>query len=149
MTTIINADWIRRAFAVTGKSKSGLASALGRSPQVVTAILNGREIGTTEVPTILKYFEFNEPSDIDRRNEFGNKKDNDMSIIDMKTAHVAISQILLLAKPHGNQLPQDVAEKVATLILELATIEPEGKIEKRTPDMIRSEISGIASALLH
>lgn len=72
-----------------------------------------------------------------------------MSIIDMTAAHVAISQILILAKPHGNQLPQAVAEKVATLILGLATIEQEDKSQKRTPDMIRSEIAGIANALLH
>lgn len=72
-----------------------------------------------------------------------------MSIIDMTAAHVAISQILILAKPHGNQLPQAVAEKVATLILGLAMIEQEDRSERRTPDMIRSEIAGIASALLH
>ncbi|MBV8664780.1 MAG: hypothetical protein JO107_16980, partial [Hyphomicrobiales bacterium] len=34
-------DWIRDALRETGKTRSGLAKALGRSPSAVTDLLNG------------------------------------------------------------------------------------------------------------
>ena len=34
-------DWIRKALVETGKTRSGLAKALGRSPSAVTDLLNG------------------------------------------------------------------------------------------------------------
>ena len=34
-------DWIRKALIETGKTRSGLAKALGRSPSAVTDLLNG------------------------------------------------------------------------------------------------------------
>jgi antitoxin component HigA of HigAB toxin-antitoxin module len=38
----VTVDWIRTALEETGKTRSGLARALGRSPSAVTDLLNGR-----------------------------------------------------------------------------------------------------------
>ena len=39
---VMTVDWIRAALEETGKTRSGLARALGRSPSAVTDLLNGR-----------------------------------------------------------------------------------------------------------
>lgn len=50
--------WIERGLAKPGKSKSGLAEAMGRFPSAVTNILkNGRAIKTSELPLIAAYLE--------------------------------------------------------------------------------------------
>ena len=49
-------DWIRQALIATGKTRSGLAKALGRSPSAVTDLLNGsRRLRAEEIAAIVDY----------------------------------------------------------------------------------------------
>ena len=49
-------DWIRSALKRTGKTRSGLAKALGRSPSAVTDLLNGhRRLRADEIATVSDY----------------------------------------------------------------------------------------------
>jgi repressor LexA len=53
---------IRRGLQKPGKSKSGLAKALGRQPSMVTALLKGeRELKAREIPIVAKYLELDLP----------------------------------------------------------------------------------------
>ena len=49
-------DWIRKALIETGKTRSGLAKALGRSPSAVTDLLNGsRRLRADEIAIAVEY----------------------------------------------------------------------------------------------
>jgi len=49
-------DWIRQALKETGKTRSGLAKALGRSPSAVTDLLNGsRRLRADEIALAADY----------------------------------------------------------------------------------------------
>jgi transcriptional regulator with XRE-family HTH domain len=49
-------DWIRKALLATGKTRSGLAKALGRSPSAVTDLLNGsRRLRAEEIAVAANY----------------------------------------------------------------------------------------------
>jgi hypothetical protein len=49
-------DWIRKALIETGKTRSGLAKALGRSPSAVTDLLNGsRRLRAEEIAVVVEY----------------------------------------------------------------------------------------------
>ena len=49
-------DWIRDALRETGKTRSGLAKALGRSPSAVTDLLNGsRRLRADEIAIAAAY----------------------------------------------------------------------------------------------
>jgi hypothetical protein len=49
-------DWIRKALVETGKTRSGLAKALGRSPSAVTDLLNGsRRLRAEEIAVAVEY----------------------------------------------------------------------------------------------
>jgi transcriptional regulator with XRE-family HTH domain len=49
-------DWIRKALLATGKTRSGLARALGRSPSAVTDLLNGtRRLRAEEIAAAANY----------------------------------------------------------------------------------------------
>ena len=49
-------DWIRKALVETGKTRSGLAKALGRSPSAVTDLLNGsRRLRAEEIAIAVDY----------------------------------------------------------------------------------------------
>ena len=49
-------DWIRTALKHTGKTRSGLAKALGRSPSAVTDLLNGhRRLRADEIAIVSEY----------------------------------------------------------------------------------------------
>jgi transcriptional regulator with XRE-family HTH domain len=49
-------DWIRQALLATGKTRSGLAKALGRSPSAVTDLLNGsRRLRAEEIAVAAAY----------------------------------------------------------------------------------------------
>src|SRR5579864_2755297 len=49
-------DWIRKALVETGKTRSGLAKALGRSPSAVTDLLNGtRRLRAEEIAIAASY----------------------------------------------------------------------------------------------
>ena len=49
-------DWIRKALVETGKTRSGLAKALGRSPSAVTDLLNGsRRLRAEEIAIAVEY----------------------------------------------------------------------------------------------
>jgi transcriptional regulator with XRE-family HTH domain len=49
-------DWIRQALIATGKTRSGLAKALGRSPSAVTDLLNGsRRLRAEEIAVVVDY----------------------------------------------------------------------------------------------
>src|SRR5271157_4734976 len=49
-------DWIRKALIETGKTRSGLARALGRSPSAVTDLLNGhRRLRAEEIAIVADY----------------------------------------------------------------------------------------------
>lgn len=53
---------IRRALEKPGKSKQGLAAALGRQPSAVTALLRGeRELKARELPIVAKYLDLDVP----------------------------------------------------------------------------------------
>jgi transcriptional regulator with XRE-family HTH domain len=55
-------DWIRKALRETGKTRSGLARALGRSPSAVTDLLNGkRRLKAEEIPLIVEYLGVDPP----------------------------------------------------------------------------------------
>src|SRR5215470_4150217 len=55
-------DDIRRGLGKPGKSKSGLAAALGRQPSAVTALLKGeRELKAREIDIVAKYLELDLP----------------------------------------------------------------------------------------
>src|ERR1700722_17920478 len=56
MSDDMTVDWIRRALIETGKTRSGLARALGRSPSAITDLLNGsRRLRAEEIATIADY----------------------------------------------------------------------------------------------
>jgi hypothetical protein len=150
MLKAIDAAWIIRALQKTGKTKKGLADAIGRSPQVITDILsNDRKISAAEVPKILDYFGFKDASDVDRDpSEFNKEEGSTMPIIDKDLALVAMTQMLLMVSRVGHPLDPEIAEEAALAVLEAATIEQEGNSESRTPDTVRSEVSGSARALL-
>ena len=49
-------DWIRAGLTRTGKTRSGLARALGRSPSAVTDLLNGhRRLRADEIAIVAEY----------------------------------------------------------------------------------------------
>lgn len=51
-------EWIVRGLSKPGKSKSGLARAIGRSPSAITDLLSGsRQLKASEIPTIAAYLE--------------------------------------------------------------------------------------------
>lgn len=58
-------QWILDGLALPGKSKSGLASAFGRAPSMVTALLKGeRELKHSEVAIMAAYFGTEPPSSL-------------------------------------------------------------------------------------
>ena len=55
-------DWIRIGLKRTGKTRSGLARALGRSPSAVTDLLNGhRRLRADEIATVSEYLGIEPP----------------------------------------------------------------------------------------
>ena len=55
-------DWIRSGLKRTGKTRSGLAKALGRSPSAVTDLLNGnRRLRADEIATVSDYLGIEPP----------------------------------------------------------------------------------------
>lgn len=57
-------DWIRRGLEKPGKTRTGLAAALGRKPSAVTSLLGGhRQLKATEVPVIAAYLGVAPPVD--------------------------------------------------------------------------------------
>jgi transcriptional regulator with XRE-family HTH domain len=55
-TLAMTVDWIRKALIETGKTRSGLAKALGRSPSAVTDLLNGsRRLRAEEIAIAADY----------------------------------------------------------------------------------------------
>jgi SOS-response transcriptional repressor LexA len=55
-------EWIRAGLEKPGKSKSGLAKALHRSPSMVTSLLSGtRELKAREIAIIARYLEVEAP----------------------------------------------------------------------------------------
>ncbi|MBS9476206.1 LexA family protein [Ancylobacter radicis] len=58
----IDLDWIVAGLAKPGKTKGGLAAALGRSASAVTAMLAGqRQLKAREIPVIAAYLEVDPP----------------------------------------------------------------------------------------
>jgi transcriptional regulator with XRE-family HTH domain len=56
-------DWIRKALLATGKTRSGLAKALGRSPSAVTDLLNGtRRLRAEEIAVAAHYLGVEPPA---------------------------------------------------------------------------------------
>ena len=55
-------DWIRAGLKRTGKTRSGLAKALGRSPSAVTDLLNGhRRLRADEIAIVSDYLGIEPP----------------------------------------------------------------------------------------
>ena len=55
-------DWIRKGLKKPGKTQTGLAQALGRSPSTVTNLLNGkRALKQREVPVVARYLGVSPP----------------------------------------------------------------------------------------
>ena len=55
-------DWIRSGLKRTGKTRSGLAKALGRSPSAVTDLLNGhRRLRADEIAIVSEYLGIEPP----------------------------------------------------------------------------------------
>ena len=55
-------DWIRQGLKHTGKTRSGLARALGRSPSAVTDLLNGhRRLRADEIAIVAEYLGIEPP----------------------------------------------------------------------------------------
>jgi transcriptional regulator with XRE-family HTH domain len=58
----LTVDWIRAGLKRTGKTRSGLARALGRSPSAVTDLLNGhRRLRADEIATVSDYLGIEPP----------------------------------------------------------------------------------------
>ena len=58
----LTVDWIRSGLKRTGKTRSGLAKALGRSPSAVTDLLNGhRRLRADEIATVSDYLGIEPP----------------------------------------------------------------------------------------
>src|ERR1700674_920675 len=58
----LTVDWIRAGLKHTGKTRSGLAKALGRSPSAVTDLLNGhRRLRADEIATVSEYLGIEPP----------------------------------------------------------------------------------------
>jgi transcriptional regulator with XRE-family HTH domain len=58
----LTVDWIRAGLKRTGKTRSGLAKALGRSPSAVTDLLNGhRRLRADEIATVSDYLGIEPP----------------------------------------------------------------------------------------
>ncbi len=58
----VTVDWIRAGLKHTGKTRSGLAKALGRSPSAVTDLLNGhRRLRADEIPIVAEYLGIEPP----------------------------------------------------------------------------------------
>ena len=55
-------EWIRAGLKHTGKTRSGLAKALGRSPSAVTDLLNGhRRLRADEIAIVAEYLGIEPP----------------------------------------------------------------------------------------
>ena len=55
-------DWIRAGLKHTGKTRSGLAKALGRSPSAVTDLLNGhRRLRADEIAIVAEFLGIEPP----------------------------------------------------------------------------------------
>ena len=66
-TYLMDTKWIEAGLQKPGKSNQGLAKVLGRSPSVVTAILQGkRQIKAYELPQIARYLEVDPPALVPR-----------------------------------------------------------------------------------
>jgi transcriptional regulator with XRE-family HTH domain len=58
----LTVDWIRAGLKHTGKTRSGLAKALGRSPSAVTDLLNGhRRLRADEIAIVAEYLGIEPP----------------------------------------------------------------------------------------
>ena len=58
----VTVDWIRAGLKHTGKTRSGLAKALGRSPSAVTDLLNGhRRLRADEIAIVANYLGIEPP----------------------------------------------------------------------------------------
>lgn len=58
-------QWIRDGLGKPGKTKTGLATAIGRAPSAITALLSGpRKLQLTEIPRIAAYLEVDVPDDL-------------------------------------------------------------------------------------
>jgi transcriptional regulator with XRE-family HTH domain len=58
----VTVDWIRTGLKHTGKTRSGLAKALGRSPSAVTDLLNGhRRLRADEIAIVAEYLGMEPP----------------------------------------------------------------------------------------
>jgi len=58
-------EWIREGLKKPGKTKSGLAQALGRAPSAVSALLKGeRVLKAREIPKIEQYLEVKAPKEL-------------------------------------------------------------------------------------
>src|ERR1700685_2177471 len=58
----LTVEWIRAGLKHTGKTRSGLAKALGRSPSAVTDLLNGhRRLRADEIATVSEYLGIEPP----------------------------------------------------------------------------------------
>jgi hypothetical protein len=58
----LTVDWIRAGLKRTGKTRSGLAKALGRSPSAVTNLLNGhRRLRADEIAIVAEYLGIEPP----------------------------------------------------------------------------------------
>lgn len=56
-------EWIREGLLKPGKSRSGLAAAMGRSPSAVTALLKGeRKLKADEIGVVARYLEVDAPT---------------------------------------------------------------------------------------
>jgi transcriptional regulator with XRE-family HTH domain len=62
MVNVMVVDWIRQGLKDTGKTRSGLAKALGRSPSAITDLLNGsRRLRAEEISVIAEYLGIEPP----------------------------------------------------------------------------------------
>jgi antitoxin component HigA of HigAB toxin-antitoxin module len=56
-------DWILQGLEKPGKTRSGLAAALGKAPSAVTDLLQGkRQLKASEIKTVASYLEVAAPS---------------------------------------------------------------------------------------
>lgn len=139
------AEWINSALKRHGRTRADLAEALQRHPSQVTRLLaTNRRPQFNEINTIEEFFGETIP---DLWHEAEPVCSPAALPMDRDCAIAAISQMLSIVAKRGHPLSTHLAEEAAQLVLEALISEPEDNVESRTPDIVRSYISGAAVGL--
>lgn len=140
---------LKAAREAAGISQEALAADVGLSASQISRFESGeRDPRDTELALIahrlgvrvVDLFDSGRAEDIAVKST----QKRDIISIDKEVLQAAIGEMIARLSEH----PQELAERAASLILSAVTILPEDTAEKRTPDIVRTEIAVIARTLL-